>query len=237
MLPQTASRRPQSGSGVPAGQLQQPRQHGCKARAAGQQSGLAPGRQPVGDLRHIPVRLSFIDQHACFALCGTAAGDIGAQCIRLFMQNILHTGMRHRLKGVLSKHTLGNGHAADVVYAAAGDAVQIREGGHEMEPVASIRCQRGGKLCPDIPAQRGICLFIDASDLFFLCPAHQAVDRIICLRRRKVACLGIHHEHLCLRVCLQCLQACPHNDLRGRSIGGKLYACIQRACKIIRNYK
>ena len=104
---------------------------------------------------------------------------------------------------VLSKHTLGNGHAADVVYAAAGDAVQIREGGHEMEPVASIRCQRGGKLCPDIPAQRGICLFIDASDLFFLCPAHQAVDRIICLRRRKVACLGIHHEHLCLRVCLQ----------------------------------
>ena len=65
-------------------------------------------------------------------------------------------------------------------YAAAGDAFQIREGGHEMEPVASIRRQRGGKLCPDVPAQRGICLFIDASDLFFLCPAHQAVDRIIC---------------------------------------------------------
>ena len=54
----------------------------------------------------------------------------------------------YKRQGVLSKHTLGNGHAADVVYAAAGDAVQIREGGHEMEPVASIRCQRGGKLCP-----------------------------------------------------------------------------------------
>ena len=53
---QTAAERQRRG--VPAGQLQQPRQHGCKARAAGQQSGLAPGRQPVGDLCHIPVRLS-----------------------------------------------------------------------------------------------------------------------------------------------------------------------------------
>ena len=151
--------------------------------------------------------------------------------IGLLPDELRHPGVAHRLEGVDAEGALGHRHAADIMYSVPGHTVDLGEGRQERQLTLPAGFEQGRKLCADVSAQRGVCLFIDAENARTHRLPGQFCDDGVGLRSGQMACLSVYHQHSGVIGCK--IHLLSDHDAGGDAAGGELDARVQRTCKVI----
>ena len=216
------------------GHLHQVGQQRCKAGTACHQAGLAILEQGAARGRKVVKAPGVKDQDALLlrhSLTLFQGREAVGRHIGLFPDELRHPGVAHRLEGVDAEGALGHRHAADIMYSVPGHTVDLGEGRQERQPALPAGFEQGRKLCADVSAQSGVCLFIDAENARTHRLPGQFCDDSVGLRSGQMARLGVHHQHSGVIGCK--IHLLSDQDAGGDAAGGKLDTRIQRACKVI----
>ena len=151
--------------------------------------------------------------------------------IGLLPDELSHPGVAHRLEGVDAEGALCHRHAADIMYSIPGHTVDLGEGRQERQLALPAGFEQGRKLCADVSAQSGVCLFIDAENARTHRIPGQFCNDGIGLCSGQMACLGVHHQHSGVIGCK--IHLLSDHDAGGDAAGSKLDTRVQRTCKVI----